>query len=461
MLPLKFGPLLVYQRLWHLLSQLSHNYLSRLSDSTDQGTQYDGKLFPHQPRQFQNLRLLGSHLGSFLACKMKDLPDELWLLTFKRYIAGPKNFDRAENLAALCRVCRKFRSIAQSLLYSFPEMEQVVRPPLFRTLCERPDLAQCATSLSLRGFDGLDPPVDEAFEAARRGCPDAFVDKLRQDIDDGVEEANVPILLTLLPNLKCLDFALYEMEMMNEFFQIAARLRRAGPDQADAENDTPQDAQILPKLKEVCMRHWDTENTLQAWSAADIVTYPGLERLYGFATEWVGPVPSAYASQKLELKKIDIRDSFMDDRGLESILTLCPQLSVLRVSWGESYMSDQDMNLDAMGNALRKHGTNLKVLDLDPRTWLREGAHPNGRIGSLAALSRLKKLAITKKMLLGEDASDSDSDDDGDGDGDDNGNGEDPQVDGEYVLPESIEEWLYYDRDTSMSLNRYCDSFYY
>lgn len=378
--------------------------------------------------------------------KMKDLPEELWLRVFRGFadidlhhqqIGVPAHPVRT--LAKLCHVCKRFCRIAQPLLYEFPRGMTQLKPALFRTLVERRDLAQRARSLTLEDLPGNEPStsINEALEFVRESnLPDALAKALEETITDEDSETQVAVCLALLPNLRRLSLPLgYNKSGVLEFFQIAGR-----PRWADQGTQAVREADMLPELKELSLSHYDTESALGLWESMDIFAHPPLERFCGHAIDLTGPMPERWASQRLGIKYISLGWSLMDGDGLESLLTLCPQLSTLKVEWGSATVGSSDMNFNSMGDALRRHATNLETLDLDPRDSFEvvDGGESMGRIGSLRELPKLRRLRISEVMLLGEDDSDlydSDSSEAAD---------IQPPLKLEEVLPENLESYYFY-----------------
>jgi hypothetical protein len=372
---------------------------------------------------------------------MKDLPEELWLRTFRSI--GIRGVCRT--LAALCLVCKRFYRIAQPILYEFPEFSFVFDPKLFRTLSERRDLVQYATALDLEDAAerGVNPFLNDALRPVLESIfPNNFAESLRREIEDETDIPYIAASLALFPNLAELHLKVpFDMSLLLEFFQMAAQPRAASPGQGTNQGRTSQDIRFLAKLKELRLSHWDTEGSLLMWEVVDIFSHPSLETLTGHANEFAGRIPSKWASQRLAINHVDLEWSLMDAEGLESLLILCPQLSTLVVEWGPATVGDNEMDFNAMGDALRKHGTNLKILDFDPRESFNvECGDTIGRIGSLRELMQLRKLRITEEMLLGKEGSDLD-------------NGEDsaeaaaslPPLKLEDVLPEGLEDYVFYD----------------
>lgn len=87
----------------------------------------------------------------------------------------------------------------------------------------------------------------------------------------------------------------------------------------------------------------------------------------------------------------------VDATGLGSLLISCPGLSILGLGCG---IDSTDFN--SVGDALRKYGTNLETLSLVPNYRSTPKYNNTGsRIGSLRGLLKLKKLDISREMLVG------------------------------------------------------------
>lgn len=375
---------------------------------------------------------------------MRDLPEEIWLKVF----SGIQSDLHPENsLAALCRVSSRFSRIAQPLLYRSLDMESRPFSPLFfRTLCSRPDLGRSTRALDIGSYIAEpEEAVYKEFKAARGtlGLPTEFESSLMNGLEQGIAESQIALALVLVPNIDRLDLVVpHNNDQILVAFDMA-KDHLTTPTEMPLEEgnvvSTPTTPKVFARLREMRLRHWDTEGAIDCWSITQMLEFPTLETFHGFATDWCGVMPNELEGKRLTLKDITLEFSLIDAEGLSSLLRLCPDLQSLKIEWGPSTVGDCTMDFDAMGEALRGQGNSLQALSLDPRDSFEfEYADATGRIGSLQALGKLKKLEVPLDVLIGgkEDSDDEGGDDDADGSGLGTGNA---QLELRQVLPASLE----------------------
>jgi hypothetical protein len=374
---------------------------------------------------------------------MTDLPEELWLKIF----SGVRSGVHPENcLAALCRVSSKFHRIAQPLLYQSIDGESRLLSPLFfRTLCSRPDLGQLTRSLDIGSYIAEpEEAVYDAFKAAQGtlGLPAEFEARIMDGLEKGIAESQIALGLVLVPNIDQLDLAVpYEKDHILAAFNMAREHLETPTEMPPKEGNvlsTPPTPKIFSRLREISLRHWDTEGAIRMWEITQMFAFSTLETLHGFATDWCDTMPQELEGTRLALKHITLEYSLIDSEGLSSLFRLFPELHSVKIEWGPATVGDCDMDFGAMGGVLRRQGNNLQALSLDPReSFAYEYGDATGCIGSLQAMRKLKELEIPLDVLIGK-AEDDDEEGDDDEDGSGNGAGNTPLQLHE-VLPASLE----------------------
>ncbi|KAI0133810.1 hypothetical protein BJ170DRAFT_607496 [Xylariales sp. AK1849] len=355
---------------------------------------------------------------------MQDLPEEIWLQIFFRVHSGfgplTAEWQRSVDvlsLSKICRVSKRFHRIAQPLLYRNLPAD----PLLIRTACERPDLALLARSLDVSGHEWSDEAMEvlgDSFRVSQGALmlPLELKSSIMRGLKEATEDSRVALALTLFPNLEWLGITVpHEQSLVRRVFAAVTELltnqsQQPGGDTGSAQ--APKMTGHFSRLKEIHMRHWDTENFVDAWNMAEIFELTALETLYGFATGWEGPMPSEMRGKALGIMDVDLDDSIIDHEAIESLLTLCPLLHSLRVCWGTATVGDCEIDFAAMGAAFRQHGANLEILVLDPReAFAYQEGMTTGHIGSLRELQKLQQLRITRDILCGIVENDDDADD--------------------------------------------------
>lgn len=357
---------------------------------------------------------------------LEALPDEL-LLHICRHLSLSDEFvsgfdgaavlgDETRALSRLCRLSKRLQPFAQRALYdNIPQLSPENRYRLLRTFVDYPHLARLVRAMNMGDCSIAGSELMSLFRAAQ---PRLNVSARLEEIataragleSEGFDSAFV---LLLLPNLELLEIEV-RGELDYEMCDLVDEIR------ADASG--PPIA--LGRLRELRIRHSDTEDA-DTLKPQGLLTLPTLRTLRGWSVQWGGLYPDDRAdghvethSECLSVEHVDFSWSLCDGFSLSAMLFHCPDLKTLRIEWGPSTVGcDDNLDFSDMGDALRKHGGNLERLTLDIReAFMYEEGESTGRIGSLRELSKLKYIALTHDMLVGEDdGSDEDSDDESSG----------------------------------------------
>ncbi|KAI1134102.1 hypothetical protein F5Y05DRAFT_399687 [Hypoxylon sp. FL0543] len=375
---------------------------------------------------------------------LPQLPNEILLQIFKllRPSLTQETFGQFRlppdpiPLARLCSLSKHLRELAEPLLYhTIPDQGVKTRTRLLRTLTQRPDLAEAVRAIDLDWKDVPANVLQDLFEA-RRGhlnLPENVETQLSDALRAGNAGAEVILILSVLPNIKLLEFACNHdaVAMVTRFFgDIAGSLEEQSGQKRP-----------LSQLKELRLRHWDTEGATMIADVDDMLL-PTVRILRGWAMNWeVYPGMLETPQRQLKLEHIDLSDSLCNAEGLANILSRCPDLRSLWIQWGSSTVGGGDeLDFTRMGAALRAHGRKLEELMLDFREeFTYDQGEGIGRIGSLRELSSLKMLAIQQDVLVGDET---ESDEDSDSDSSDSSRH--PALTLEQVLPASLEKLRLY-----------------
>lgn len=378
-------------------------------------------------------------------------------------------------LARLCRSSRRLRGLAEPILYRTIPQDAKNRRLLWRTLIERPDLRAMVQSIHL---DSEIPPDElvSLLEAARPSlnisedlAEQLFADLLlgqskwhsleetesaeeeeeeeeedeeekegdgeegedeeeeeekREDEEDEEEEeweeeeeksldyyrtrhVEIRFALLLLPKLDLLELESY-WDLRPLLFDMPGKLS------AGANADTGY-APNLASLREIRVRNNISEEHI-GLRPAGILTLPSIQYLQACGVYWdFHDNDRKYPGAYLNICNLNLVDSICNGPALSDMLSRCPALRNLRIEWGLSYDEWEDeLDFGSIGDALRKHGRKLEVLELDCRQ-----AYPYaydyyeyelGCIGSTRELASLKRLTLPLDMLIGREEADDDND---------------------------------------------------
>ncbi|KAI0021198.1 hypothetical protein F4780DRAFT_305282 [Xylariomycetidae sp. FL0641] len=315
---------------------------------------------------------------------------------------------RHRTLSAASRASKLFRHLALPKLYhTIP----TTSPQLLRTLSEHDELVNLVKEIDLTDYL-YDYPGELEIEILERinsrlRLPEHFHQRMREFIADEQDSerrklATNLIYLLLLPKLETIETCGY------------GSLTR---DIGFTEFSSQAGEVIVPQLRHLRLRHWDTEFWVHI-SEVDDLLLPSIETLFAYAASWeLGEAPDGLSKtpSRLGLRHIEWIESAINSDGLEDLLRRCPKLRTLRIEWPDASRTPEwYLDFRGMGDSLRRHAVELEELYLDPSEHLgyQEGFNTgDNRIGSLRELSKLKKLDITHDVLAGVDPDTDDEED--------------------------------------------------
>nr|POE65099.1 hypothetical protein CFP56_34767 [Quercus suber] len=339
-------------------------------------------------------------------------------------------------LAALCRTNKQCLSIARPLLYHTIVLEPLWHPrgkhvlSLAAKFAQCPQLAGNVHMLRIEGWEddqdsdgthstGLPSTPSEAstfkyFETATEMMHPVLghhAARLLEAIQQQRQDAVVAFLLALCQDLETLEIVVpfdfeesYVHSLLHHFADVGS---------SESIGKSAQSARGLPRLRELRVRHWDTEGAVGIYRIAEIMGKSSLDVFRGdminITNLDLGP---GFYVRPWSLRCIVLTNSLVDSSGVTELLQCCPELESLSIEWGSATVgADYDIFLNEFGEAFRKYGQNLQSIDLDVRRSFRMDHEDNTNthpIASLTALTRLTRLAVPQLALmkLRDDASD-------------------------------------------------------
>lgn len=353
-----------------------------------------------------------------------QVPNETWLhvLSYLRLHLDPDTYPKSSifpqpveecaNLASVCRVSKRFLSLAQPLLYhtlpisGHPDLYRL----LLRTLSTCPDLAALAREATIgtpveAAEGGLSSEtLSEAFENARArlSLGPIFENRLRAHLKDvdlsQTHAAQTVFLLCLLPKLEVLEtlMPLGEHGILQSFFDPPRQ--PADATSTTAEASTRYMETRFPHLQDLRVENDYAESTANITKIECLIRQSAIKRFHGFALSWYSD-----STVPLGLEHLFLDQASVKNESFRNIVSRCPGLKTLKIVWSSQIRDPEVYELDftRIGEDLRKYATNLESLDLVPmkRRFSHIDYDPSGKIGSLQALTRLRRLSVPQNLL--------------------------------------------------------------
>ncbi|KAF7563178.1 hypothetical protein G7046_g955 [Stylonectria norvegica] len=366
------------------------------------------------------------------------LPEEQWWMYGEQVDRSP-----LKTLASLCLVSRKFRRIAQPVLYrTLPmtsddqEMQQML---LARTVYANSRLSECVRAVAL---DGWIPWDLLSFEETEDAIHMSFRDRVTQFMSlakilpkESWAECAPSFILPFTRQVQLIEYTtaydpLSWETTLNEVLsasqiestegtdtvkdQALGNTGRENIDMAIVErtdsagNPIPKLRNtLLPNLREVRVRTADcVDNTSGVFEIEWILLHPGLERLRLLGFDWTSEEirKLKWPATRYNLQLLQLKECIVDDNSLLHILLQCEHLRSLSIELCDSRREGSDredhweVDLYRFGDILREHGTRLEELDLHTIEY--KGANSTaGRLGHLHRLTSLKHLKVVKEDL--------------------------------------------------------------
>jgi hypothetical protein len=395
----------------------------------------------------QTQHLLGQRLveDPSLIAKMVHIPNEIFIKIFENFFTDypfgvdPRTPGDKSTLARLCRCSKRLRDLAEPILYRSILFEARVNIQIWETLVRRQHLWPLVRKIYL--FSPETPlhlfMPDIAAAAGQRGLmssgPPNLVAKLYGDIytaydssgsiekgiseeqeysseqgEDGLEffsrkHIEARFALLLFPRLELL-------EVDNQHNNLGPLLY-----EQSYRSGYPPAAYPFTRLRELVI-HNRNQETRCGLKPAGLLAVPNLEILKAGGVFWDSlDTDRCNPGIYLNIRFMQLLDAIIDGAQLSDMLSRCPKLKELHISWGLSADDwDDDLDFDSIGDALRRHGQRLERLELDFRKAYLYAYEddPMGRIGSLRKLTHLKVLRLQHDALIGRRGDGHHSDDD-------------------------------------------------
>lgn len=298
--------------------------------------------------------------------------------------------DEAAGQLALSRIARAsklFRDMALPILYhTIPKTSAKLVDTLSRnaSLCELVKVidiyeAKIPLEVLFRALESIRPRLSQypAFEARLKK---AF--RVGRQYSIGALEA---LHLFLLPNLEVTGHC----NMTNHKMRIIRACFKERP--------------VTPILRLRELQFTCQHDTQAHVSSIQQMLKPTVETLRIFAVRLENK-PFYPEFPEFQLKHFYLETAVISAQSIEAILERCPSLRTLHIRWGAiGRMADDSMiGFESLGASIRKHGAGLEQLTLDclKSTGYVSGS-PNGRLGPLRELIKLKELVLPQDILVG------------------------------------------------------------
>lgn len=391
------------------------------------------------------------------------LPDELLLQIFTHLLswedAHRLDFEKVDEdglktLANLCISSKRLRFIAEPILYSIyvkpihlcdredhsPSLCPIVHIPnvslrhFIRTLIERPDLAALVKFVQLRAWETERTLGEElwSFEQARFDVTSippstelaqkfwdaaselAPAEKPPKDLlialCRGDEDAEIALLLSLLPNVEKLQITFPNVPMDGyEFFFLHDITQKSS-----LRPDIKQGPRLrtLQKLKQLEVRSFWTDDGdlgLPIYPFSAFFCLPELEVFKGRnmlvesdPEEWgEWSCPQGHSS----IRDLHLEDSLISSAAIATLVASCKDLRSLNVSFSRDSNDALEFQYFELSEALKRHQHSLSSLSIDIHDDSNLLVEPQENMampfGSLKEYTMLRKLKVNEFALVG------------------------------------------------------------
>ncbi|VUC24623.1 unnamed protein product [Clonostachys rosea] len=341
---------------------------------------------------------------------------------------------RPSDLASLCLVSRRFRHVAQPLLYHTIDVTQSTTAEgqapnwhwpglLLKTIVKNPDLAKYIRVLAIPDMLFLPPTADMIFlpDTSPTGFPWDVPRCIRNALEPEIEynSYTLPVIALLLYAPMVEKIILFSGDpgsvevkwILTSWHPQGQRYDPAIDFGPDLTRDLGPFANYgLPCLKDLHVDLQESEHGVTP--LLDFLKKPGLSIFHlSHARSFTGLlVPRPLRDSLSGVRELNLSDCYIEPLSLENILRSCPRLEALGVhvaepSWAEELLQQSNpnifwtINLGDFGQTLRGFGESLTDLHLDFSPY--KTARPvTGRIGSLRSMSKLRHLQCDRNDLV-------------------------------------------------------------
>lgn len=369
-----------------------------------------------------------------------ELPEELLQEIFSNLqVSGTPGLHLAEDslrrrtLTAVCLTSKQCCRLAQPILYHTIRVggyDGSTRR-VWEGVMQRPELASFVKSMYIdcwefprieseaserqRIFERAqyETKVSDAIQEATKDAMLPLSTTFGADYEEvesfqlaGIDDGMLAFLVAICKNLQCLEIVaphLFE-DCSYVFSTLENMATLAVPG-----------TQGLPKLSELSIQHWDTENAFEASIATRLWAFPSLQIFRGHMLCWQDQVPPA-ALWRSNIREAHLTYSLIEASRIYTLLSYCPMLEALSIEWGDATVGDDCIiEYQHIGQVLRdlpNVSRNLKKLVLNHNNsdyfeYSDEAFH--APMGSLKVLESLEHLAVGAIALIGEDDEEGDN----------------------------------------------------
>ncbi|PVH86755.1 hypothetical protein DL98DRAFT_567580 [Cadophora sp. DSE1049] len=302
------------------------------------------------------------------------LPDELLFIVFRFVDANDQS--RTRVLSKLCLCSKRFCAMAQPILYSsFDTGDHSTGYRLFiRTVIEHPALALMVQSIAVKFlFQGSGNDIayastivaQKVIEAAKR-IPHLMLldqDEWLRDLELGVTDAEIALLMCLAPNLTLFDIEVPYFQ--NRLFSLSFY--------------------------------------------APFLCLPSLRDIEGYAVSSERLPEDQWPTASSSVEDITLSYSDITEGSVACLVGACKALKTLTCEWGPSTVGGSIFTIKGIGAALQsqKHSFEFLELDTTESFWDHDGNDEQFQsIGSLKDFTKLAILSVSTIFLIGSDEDD-------------------------------------------------------
>lgn len=300
-------------------------------------------------------------------------------------------------LLNLCRTSKKLHRIALPHLYYYVDVNYDDRlVPFVRLLFDHPHLANQIHKISLNENEVLehDQVLERHFSTQSPiSLPETWVTQdgavMANGRDDVYAIRLLDFLLTKARNLEFIDLTVNH----DAYFNLQCFTRIIDMHAADTE--------FLRRLKEVVLRHWDTENGFDFEAIIPLLCKTEVKKLTLWSCTRIMDFEGCSFPSLLDLR---VLDSGLSEDGLARIVEWCPNLRHFTYTLGGALVVDGGdlATPEQIVSALSPLSKTLRTLLLYLPYEEGDGGDGSEPIGSMTHFSRLKDLTIDIDALAGE-----------------------------------------------------------
>ncbi|KAL2877309.1 hypothetical protein SGCOL_007467 [Colletotrichum sp. CLE4] len=342
------------------------------------------------------------------------LPNEVLLTIIEVLRSSRSTHERPNgpdyaNLSRLCRVSKGFQQVVEPFLYESIFLRDDELGAFVVAVEHKPYLGSYVKELNVPsdGLTGLTrfwlrKRLKERQDSAdhspfRRAIVLAL--NMLNTCNANLEGVYLLLLAMLLP-----EFEVVHCEPNTEMMKFVAKVDHPGP---------------FPRLQQVYAKgiepDWEGWGVGMPARLCEPFLSPTVQIFHGIRVEWLQHIKWRTA-ERMSLRSVHLGDSLCNGTGMKDLLSRCPDLETLSITWADEYLQHVTEGTDfpyydEIGEALRRYGKNLRELELD---CLQEN-HSNcdyyrsdeelqqEYVGSLQELTRLKTLRLPLDALLGQE----------------------------------------------------------